>query len=292
MNLASRYPAAVTNSMSSRALPFAVLIFAGIFFWAWVVLAGAGGGLTDPADILTQGAQATAQADSFHLSLTVEGDVTDRTSGDPVALDGVSVEGDVDVANHAAQVSFSLPMLFGMEGELILIDGELYLLTPMSGDQWIHLPASSEGGEGGGQPSEEPTSEEIAQKVDELLATEGVSIAKLADQACGNDTCYHVQLSISEEAMAAHQDMGGVDEVGGSDELGGLLPDPEFSGPAVVDLLFQHDGLWLREVTVSSEGDAGEASFNAELSGYNTAFDIAAPPADQVIEGDDIPFFQ
>jgi hypothetical protein len=275
--------------MSSRALPFAVLIFAGIFFWAWVALAGTGGGLTDPADILTQGAQATAQADRFHLALTVEGDVTDRTSGDPVALDGVSVEGDVDVANHAAQVSFSLPMLFGMEGELILIDGELYLLTPMAGDQWIHMPASSEGGD---EPTEEPTNEEIAQKIDELLATEGVSLTKLADQACGEDTCYHLQLSISEEAMAAHEDMGGVDEVGGSDELGGLVPDPEFSGPAVVDLLFQHNGLWLREVTVSSEGDAGEASFTAELSEFNTAFDISAPPADQVIEGDDFPLFQ
>ena len=275
--------------MSSRALPFAVLIFAGIFFWAWVVLAGVGGGLTDPADILTQGAQATAEADSFQLAVTVEGDVTDRASGDPVALDGVSVDGDVDVANHAAHVSFSLPMLFGMEGELIVIDGELYLLTPMAGDQWIHMPASSEGGD---EPTDEPTNEEIAQKIDELLATEGVSLTKLADQACGDDTCYHLQLSISEEAMAAHGDMGGVDEVGGSSELGGLLPDPEFSGPAVVDLLFQHDGLWLREMTVSSEGDAGEASFSAELSEYNAAFDISAPPADQVIEGDDFPLFQ
>jgi hypothetical protein len=278
----------MTNSLSSRALPFAVLIFAGIFFWAWVALAGTGGGLTDPAEILTQGAQATSGADSFHVSLTVEGSVTDRTSGDPVALDGVSVDGDVDVANKAAHVSFSLPMLFGMEGEVIAVGDDLYLLTPMAGDKWLHLPRTSEDTD---EPAEEPTNEDIAAKIDELLATEGVSITMLADQACGDDTCYHLQLSISEEAMAAHGDMGEIDEVGGT-EIGGMLPDPEFSGPAVVDLLFQQNGLWLREVSMSSEGDTGEASMRLELSEYNTAFDISAPPADEVIEGEDFPFFQ
>jgi LppX_LprAFG lipoprotein len=282
----------VTDSLSSRALPFAVLIFAGIFFWAWVVVAGTGGGLTDPADILTQGAQATSQADSFHVALTVEGTVTDRESGDPVDLSGMSVDGDVDVANKAAHVSFSLPMLFGMEGEVIAVGDDLYLLTPMAGDQWIHLQETSEDtGEDGDEPAEEPTNEDIAAKIDELLATEGVSITMLADQACGDDTCYHLQLSISEEAMAAHGDMGEIDEVGGT-EIGGMLPDPEFSGPAVVDLLFQQNGLWLREVSMSSEGDTGEASMRLELSEYNTAFDISAPPADEVIEGEDFPFFQ
>ena len=66
--------------MSSRALPIAVVGFSLVFFWAWVWFAFAGGGtLTDPAEILTQGAQATADADSFHVSVTVEGTVTDAS---------------------------------------------------------------------------------------------------------------------------------------------------------------------------------------------------------------------
>ncbi len=280
----------MTTNLSSRALPIAVVVFSLVFFWAWVLFAVAGGGnLTDPAEILTQGAQATARADSFHLSLAVEGSVVDQDSGDPVSLDGVSVEGDIDVAGKAAQVSFALPMLFGLSGEAIVIGEDMYLLTPMAGDQWLHLtstPDESEESEG-----EPPTDEEIAAKVDELLSTDGVGIAKLADQPCGDDTCYHLQLSISAEALAAHggemPDMGG--EMGG---MGDLLPNPEFSGPAVVDLLFQQNGLWLRSVTMASEGEGGDASVTLDLSEYDTAFDITAPPADQVIEAEDFPLFQ
>ena len=280
----------MTTNLSSRALPIAVVVFSLVFFWAWVWFAVAGGGnLTDPGEILTEGAQATSRADSFHLALAVEGTVVDRDSGEPVSLDGVSVEGDIDVAGDAAQVSFALPMLFGMSGEAIVLGEDMYLLTPMAGDQWLHLTSTpSEGEEPAGEP---PTDEEIAAKVEELLTTDGIGIAKLADQPCGDDTCYHLQLSISAEALAAHggemPDMG--DEMG---EMGGLIPNPEFSGPAVVDLLFQQNGLWLRSVTMASEGETGTASVTLDLSEYNTAFIITAPPADQVIEADDFSFFQ
>ncbi len=280
----------MTTNLSSRALPIAVVVFSLVFFWAWVLFAVAGGGsLTDPAEILTQGAQATARADSFHLSLAVEGSVVDQDSGDPVSLDGVSVEGDIDVAGKAAQVSFALPMLFGLSGEAIVIGEDMYLLTPMAGDQWLHLTSTAdESDESEGEP---PTDEEIAAKVDELLSTDGVGITKLADQPCGDDTCYHLQLSISAEALAAHgegmPDMGG--EMGG---IGDLIPNPEFSGPAVVDLLVQQNGLWLRSITMASEGEGGDASVTLDLSDYNTAFDISAPPADQVIEAEDFPLFQ
>jgi hypothetical protein len=279
----------VTTNLSSRALPIAVVGFSLVFFWALVWFAVAGGGnLTDPAEILTKGAQATAKADSFHLSVAVEGSVEDRDSGDPVALDGVSVEGDIDVAGEAAQVSFALPMLLGLTGEAIVIGEDMYLLTPMAGDQWLHLTSTPDEAETAGEP---PTDEEIAAKVEELLTTDGVGIAKLADQPCGDDTCYHLQLSISAEALAAH-DVGPMPDMGG--EMGGigdLLPNPEFSGPAVVDLLFQQNGLWLRSVTVASEGKSGDVSMTLDLSEYNTAFDITAPPADQVTEAEDFPLF-
>ena len=73
--------------------------------------------------------------------------------------------------------------------------------------------------------------------------------------------------------------------------VGELLPNPEFSGPVVVDLLFDKNGLWLRSVVVASEGENGNASVTVDLSEYNTSFDITAPPADQVIEAEDFPFF-
>ena len=126
--------------------------------------------------------------------LSVEGTVVDADTGDPVPLDGVSVDGDVDIAGEAAQVTFSLPMLFGMAGEVIVIGEDLYLLPPMAGDQWLHLPASPEE-KRPIPPSEPPTDQEIADKVTEFVTTDGVGVSLLADQACGDDTCYHLQVS-------------------------------------------------------------------------------------------------
>jgi hypothetical protein len=259
-----------------------------LFFWAWVWFAVAGGGtLTDPAEILTEGAQATADAESFHFALTVEGSMTDADSGAPVQLDGMTVSGDLDMAADAAHVTFSLPMLFGMQGEAILIGQDVYLLTAMAGDQWLHFMSTDEAE----APTEDPpTDEEIAAKVDELLATEGVSLTMLADQACGDDTCYHLQLSVSAEAMAAHH--GDMPDLTGLEVLGSQMPVPELGGDAVLDLLFQQDGLWLREVSVASQSEAGEGLVRFEMSDFNTGFDIGAPPADQVIEGEDFPLFQ
>ena len=112
----------------------------------------------------------------------------------------MTVFGEFDSGAEAAHVTFTLPMLFGMSGEVIVIGQDLYLLTAMTGDDWLHL--AEEPATDGESEETPPTDEEIAAKIDELLATEGVSLTKLADQPCGDDTCYHLQLSISAEAMA------------------------------------------------------------------------------------------
>jgi hypothetical protein len=123
--------------------------------------------------------------------------------------------------------------------------------------------------------------------VAEFLATEGVSAEKLANEACDEDTCYHVRLTISEEALAAHPDA--MPDMG---EYGSFLPDPSFSGPVVVDLLFDRDGLWLRQVSTSAaDPESGDASLTLTLSQYNQPFDIDAPPADEVTEEGEFPLF-
>jgi hypothetical protein len=274
----------VANSLRSRALPIAIGIFGVLFVGALAVFAIAGGqSLTDPAEILTQGAEATSEADSFHMALTVTGTITDPDTGATMPLDGVRVEGDVDIAGEAAHVTFAVPFLLGLSGEAVVLGEDVYLLSSLTGDKWVHTPATVES-----SPSPEPTDPAvIADKVAEFLATEGVSAEKLDDEECGEDTCYHVRLTISEEALAAHPnampDMG---------EYGSFLPDPEFSGPVVVDMLFDRDGLWLRQVSTSArDPESGDASLTLTLSEYNQPVDITAPPADQVTEDGDFPLF-
>lgn len=272
------------TSLRSRALPIAMGIFGVLFIGALAVLAIAGGAtLTDPAEILTRGVEATAEADSFHVAATMTGTITDPDTGANMPLDGVRVDGDVDIAGEAAHVTFAVPFLLGLSGEAIVLGEDVYLLSSLTGDKWVHTPATSES-----SPSPEPTTPaEIADKVAEFLATEGVSAEKLADEACGEDTCYHVRLSISEEALATHPDA--MPDMG---EYGSFLPDAAFSGPVVVDLLFDHDGLWLRQVSTSAaDPESGDASLTLTLSQYNQPFDIAAPPADEVTEEGDFPLF-
>lgn len=270
--------------MRSRALPIAVIALVVVFLTAvvWYAVAG-GSSLTDPAEILTRGAEATSEADSFHVAVTVTGSIEDPDTGSSMPLDGVSVEGDVDLANEAAQVTFAVPFLLGLSGEAIVLGEDMYLLSSLSGGKWIHTPAASES-----SPSPSPSSpEEIADKVNEFLATEGVTAAKLADEECGEDTCYHVRVSISEEALAAHPDA--MPDVG---DYGSFLPTDAFSGPVVVDLLFDRDGLWLRQVSTSaSDPDSGDPSLTVTLSQYNETFEISAPPADEVTDEGEFPLF-
>ena len=278
------YPAPVMNSMSSRALPFVVIVLSVVFFWVLVWFAVAGGGsLTDPAEILTRGAEATSEADSFHVALAVTGGVTDPETGMEMPLDGVTVEGDVDLANEAAHITFAVPFLLGLGGEAIVLGEDVYVMSSLSGDKWIHTPATSKI-----SPSPGPSSPaEIADKVIEFLATEGVSAEKLADEECGEDTCYHLRLTISEDALAAHPDA--MPDMG---DYGSFLPDDAFSGPVLVDLLFDRDGFWLRQVsTAAADPESGDASLTMTLSQYNETFEISAPPADQVTEEGEFPLF-
>ena len=269
--------------MSSRALPVAVigvgLLLVGVLVW----VALGGGSLTDPAEILTRGAEATSEADSFHVAVTMDGTMTDAETGASMPLDGVTVEGDVDVAAEAAQVMFAVPFMLGLSGEAIVVGEDLYLKSSLTGEKWLHMPATRDG-----EPTPAPPDPgEIADKVSEFLATEGVSAEKLDDEPCGDDTCYHVRVTISAEAMAAHD--GEMPDMG---EYGGLVPEHAFAGPMVVDLLFDRDGLWLRQVSTSAaDEESGDFSLTLALSDYNAAVEISAPPADEVTEEGEFPLF-
>lgn len=270
--------------MSSRALPFAVIALSVVSFGVLVWFAVAGGGsLTDPAEILTRGVEATSEADRFHLAVAVSGSVTDPESGTGVPLDGVTVEGDVDLANEAAHISLAVPFMLGLSGEAIVLGQDTYLKTSLTGVKWIHTPATDEG-----EPHPEPSDPaEIADKVAEFLATEGVSIEKLADEPCGDDICYHLRLTVSARALAAHPDA--LPDMG---EFGDLFPVDELLGPAVVDLLFDHNGLWLRQVsTAAADPESGDVELTVALSQYNESFDISAPPPDEVTDEGEFPFF-
>jgi hypothetical protein len=277
----------VTTALRSRSLLLVAVALSAAALLAVVVFVVVGGtALTDPAEILTRGAQATGEAESFHVSVTFDGAVTDPDTGTSVPLNGVTFAGDVDAAGKSAHFTFAVPFLLGLSGEAIVLGEDVYVQSSLSGEKWIHMPASSDLG-----PSPLPTAtlgpEEMANKIAEFLATEGVSAEKLADDECGDDTCYHVRITISAEAFAVHRedmpDMG---------EYGSLLPEGAFDGPMVVDLLFDRGGLWLRQMSTSFAGEGSEeVSVTVTLSDYNASFEISPPPSDEISDEGEFPLF-
>ena len=118
----------------------------------------------------------------------------------------------------------------------------------------------------------------------------------LDEAACGDDTCYHVQVTVSSETLLQHylDSVGdGMGEGGGMSLFGvgtGMDPADLLQGPLVVDLLFQQNGLWLRSVSAGADaGGPNATTFTVAFSNWNQSVDISAPPADQVIEEGDVP---
>jgi hypothetical protein len=274
------YAAPVTTSLRSRQFPILFIVLASIAFWALVFFAGVRGALlTDPVDILTEGLTATTEADSFHLEATFGGSVTEPETGMDVPLDGVTLGGDVDIAGEAAHLTFAFPAMLGLSGEVIAIGSDSWVKTSMTGEDWIHS-VTPEGEEPMGEP---PTADEIAAKIEELAALDGVVLEKLADEPCGEDACYHVRLTVPAEVLAEHEGMG-------DGALGPMMPPGAFGGPLVIDLLFEQDDLWLREASTGiAAEDMGDVTFAVAFSAFNESVDISAPPPDQVIEEGDVP---
>jgi len=277
----------VTTALRSRSLPLVTVAPIAVVLLAVVVFVVVGGtALTDPAEILTRGAQATSEADSFHVSVTFDGAVTDPDTGASVPLNGVTFDGDVDTTGKSAHITFAVPFLLGLSGEAIVLGEDVYLKSSLSGEKWILTPATTVEGPSP-EPTGPPSAQEIADKIAEFLATEGVAAEKLADEECGDDTCYHLRITISDEAFAAHRasmpDMGA---------YASLLPEGAFAGPMVVDLLFDRSGLWLREMATSFANErTNEASVTVTLSDYNASFEISPPPSDQITDEGEFPLF-
>ncbi|MGH2456911.1 MAG: LppX_LprAFG lipoprotein [Candidatus Limnocylindria bacterium] len=228
---------------------------------------GAGPALSDPEEIITQGIDATGDLTSFHILLEVDGTFSVPEMGGDFSLDGTSLEGDLDLENEAAQLTFAVPAMLGLSGEVILADETAYLKTSMTGELYSKVDAPS--GEMGTVTDPDVALEEVRTFLDE----EGVETQKLDDVDCGDRTCYAVRMTIPSGVLA---DAG--EEVD-------MLPTDAFGEALTLDLWFDRENLWLSRVSTSVTSDAvGTFSLTLTLSAFNEAVDVAPPPDDQVTD--------
>ena len=231
-----------------RFMPAAVLLA--------VVLAACGGtsapAIDDPAEIISQGLEATADATSFHLDLSVTGNLTIPDTGGTFDLEGTTASGDFDIANKLGRLTFAVPALFSLSGEVLQIGTDSYVKTSLTGDTYTKSTVAD--------ASDVPTDPDKALAgLQDFLGKEGVETEKLADVNCGDRTCYAVTLTIPATLLSEGAEVAGIDPT-------------EMVGDALVlNMQFDRENLQLTQL--SSDIDAGETGtfgLLLTLSGYGS----------------------
>ena len=245
--------------------------------------------LTDPTAILQAAATTTAAAKTVHLDVKADGslalDVLGTGSGTPLQLTGSTATGDVDLKGGDARVTFALPGILGLRGELIAVDGTGYLKTSLTGPQYRSMAL---GGGAVALPSGSPDTASMLSALSTFLAKPELAPTKGADVACGGTTCYAITISLTPEEIAA------LSKDAGSLALPSALPVPMPSlGELGVDLTIQVEKDTTRLAGVkavigsgtpaaSGSTGAGDMTVDVTFSKWDEAVSIAAPPADQV----------
>ncbi|HEY8180328.1 MAG TPA: hypothetical protein VIH33_07990 [Candidatus Limnocylindria bacterium] len=236
-----------------------------------VVLAACGGtsapAINDPAEIITQGLQATADSTSFHVDLSVTGNVTIPNTGGTFNLEGTTASGDFDIPNKLAHLSFEVPALFSLSGEVVQIGTDSYVKTSLTGDTYTKSTVTDTGSV--------PTDPNKALAgLQDFLNKEGVTTEKLADVSCGDHTCYAVKLTIPSTLLSAGSQVAGIDP---SQLVGDAL---------VLNMQFDREDLHLTQLSTDiNGGDAGTFGLLLTVSGYGEPVEVSPPPSDQVTEG-------
>jgi hypothetical protein len=257
----------------------ALLLAAGL-----VVLAGCGSSgpppIEDPKEIVVKGVEALQGTKSVHVRVDVSGETPPFVPGlgeNAIPLDGTTIEGDIDIANKALDLTFAIPPLLGLTGDIRVVDDAAYIRVPLLGPKWIKQSATGSTGEVVDTASDpQKALEDIRKALDDPR----VAPKKLADEKCGTKDCYHVQLTIPTDELAG--------EVAGA--LGSAVPLPSGAAlpsgapDATVDVWVEKDTMKIAKVTIDAAMDAATIKATIAFSKWGEPVTIEAPPPDQVDE--------
>ena len=237
--------------------------------------------LTDPTAILQAAATQTASATSFRLDLAADGefslDLTGSGVGAPLSLADTTATGDVDIAGGDARLTFALPGILGLRGELIAVDGTAWVKTTMTGPLYREVPLA------GALPTDPVASPDTASMLDALadfLEQPGLDPVKGEDVECGTTTCYTVQIELTPVELAALGEDGA--ELPIPSGLPIPMPDLGDFGLAMTIRVEKATTHLAGLTAVASAGEIGNVTAELTFSKWNEPVSITPPPADQI----------
>ena len=257
-----------------------------------IVFAGACGGnsgtptpppITDPSEVITKSVAVVPAVKSLHLKLEVSGKVntgalTGGSSGGlglsgNFDLSGTTVEGDVDVTKVATDLKFAVPGVLGLTGEAIVVDGNLYYKTSLTGDKFTQSKLSDT------VPVSIPSpgalaSADITSGIASLrksLDDAGAKATLLPDDQVNGKDAYHVSISVPVDKINAMLAQSG-------SATAGLTLDS-----ASVDYWAYKDSLLPAKISiVGSAGTLGNLSLTLTLTDYGKSVTVTAPAASDI----------
>jgi hypothetical protein len=228
--------------------------------------------ITDPAEVITQGLDATANLKSFHMSLALNGTFSVPDSGGSFNLDSTSLEADVDIPAKNLHLTFGVPAFLGLTGDLVVIGKDVWVKTSMTGAKWSHQTTDMSAS---ASPTESLDPQVMIAKVRDFLKKPGVVTKKLADVDCGDRKCYQISISVPSSLMT---DAGAV---------ASFDPSTVFGDALVLNLLFDRDKLWLTEASTSVKSNTvGDFTATLSFSKFDEAVTFSPPPSADVTEGE------
>jgi hypothetical protein len=221
----------------------------------------------DARQVVTKGIDATTKLKSFHAAVVLDGTVNIPQMGTgSLKLKGTELAGDFDLANKQAHLTFSVPTLLGLEGEVVATEAATYIKTSLTGPKW-----QKQENDAGVLPDEVQDPTKALSDVEAFLDREGVELRNLDDAACGESTCYHVQLTIPSEAL---NDAAASAGTSASDVVGEAL---------VIDLQFDRTTLYLTSASTSVEAEEmGTLNATLTLSAFDQPVAVTTPPDAEV----------
>ena len=255
----------------------------------------------DPSSIITGVINGTTDVKSFHIKLTVNGTIKGAAlasaagsaagglggalQGD-IKLDGTSIEGDVDIANQAAKLTFNVPPLAALgnvplSGDLILVANTLYYKVTLLGPKYTKMDLGNIGDSLGALSSSLPVavpsadaSAAIADQISQMrkaLTDAGVTVTLVGVDQIGGKPASHINVGIP------------------LDKLNAAIAADASAGPAMkidsasVDIWVYTDGSRFAQVEMKGASSTlGNLDITLTLSNYDQPVTVAAPPADQV----------
>lgn len=192
----------------------------------------------DPNSIIAAVVSTGSDIKSFHLKITATGTINSAALSDSAAagalsgnlkLDGATIEGDVDVANQAADIKISLPavpvsadMSVPMSGEIIVVNQIAYYefgVAGATGTKYTKLDLGSTLGSLGALSSSLPVSAPSAgasamtpSALQSELAQSGVTSKVVGTDSIGGQDAYHIAFTLPLDTINA----GLASEAGGS----------------------------------------------------------------------------